>query len=98
MIIFGSRTTQRIIAALFFVCTFCNAEAAQRLVRVRSMFTLFFIPVFPFGHGQYMISCAYCGNQTALSRASAEEFQRDAVELEAARMNAETAVPEIPSA
>ncbi|GAA4264630.1 zinc ribbon domain-containing protein [Frondihabitans peucedani] len=86
MILFGSRTTQKLVAALIFVCTVCQHEAAQRLVRRRTWFTLFFVPIFPFGHGSYTISCAYCGNTYGVSRENADRFVADA---EAAHVNAE---------
>jgi hypothetical protein len=77
MILFGSRTTSKIVAALIFVCAVCQHKAAQRLVRRRTWFTLFFAPIFPFGHGSYTISCAYCGNAYPVTRENADKFQAD---------------------
>ncbi|MFW0792572.1 zinc ribbon domain-containing protein [Gordonia sp. CPCC 205515] len=78
MIIFGSRTTTAFLAALIFQCAFCHSPAAQRLFRVRSWFTLFFLPIFPFGHGNYQMTCSYCGQASTLSRENAERFVADA--------------------
>ncbi|MGV9713544.1 zinc-ribbon domain-containing protein [Gordonia sp. NPDC003424] len=78
MIIFGSRTTTAFLAALFFTCGFCHTQAAQRLFRVRTWFTLFFLPIFPFGHGNYQMTCSYCGRASTLSRENAERFVADA--------------------
>jgi hypothetical protein len=86
MIIFGSRSTARIVAMLFFACAVCHQTVAQRLVRRRTWFTLFFAPIFPFGHGSYSVSCANCGNAYGISRENAERFQHDADE---AQLNAE---------
>lgn len=86
MIIFGSRTTSKVVALLFFVCAMCHREAGQRLVRRRTWFTLFFAPIFPFGHGTYAISCAYCGGGYPIGREDADRFIADA---EAAQVNAE---------
>jgi Ni,Fe-hydrogenase I cytochrome b subunit len=61
MIIFGSRSRSALVGVLFFACTLCGSTAAQRLHRLRTWFTLFFVPVFPFGHGRYVLQCAYCG-------------------------------------
>lgn len=78
MIIFGSRQTVTFLAALIFQCAFCHTPAAQRLTRVRSWFTLFFLPIFPFGGGSYRMSCSYCGQSSTLSRENAERFVADA--------------------
>ncbi|MCU1527772.1 MAG: hypothetical protein JWP75_1535 [Frondihabitans sp.] len=86
MIIFGSRTTSKVVALLIFVCATCHREAGQRLVRRRTWFTLFFAPIFPFGHGTYSVSCAYCGTSYAVSRENADRFISD---YEAQRVNAE---------
>jgi hypothetical protein len=77
MILFGSRTTSKIVAILIFVCGACQHEAGQRLVRRRTWFTLFFAPIFPFGHGSYSISCAYCGDDYGISRENADTFLSD---------------------
>ncbi|MBT2275089.1 hypothetical protein [Rhodococcus qingshengii] len=52
MLIFGIRTKTTFFATLFFTCHLCRVTAAQRLHRRRTWFTLFFLPNFPFGHGQ----------------------------------------------
>ncbi|AMM19339.1 hypothetical protein AX769_03320 [Frondihabitans sp. PAMC 28766] len=77
MIIFGSRTTSKVVALLIFVCAVCHQKAGQRLVRRRTWFTLFFAPIFPFGHGSYSVACAYCGNAYGLTRENADKFIAD---------------------
>jgi hypothetical protein len=74
MILFGSRTTSKIVALLIFVCGTCGHEVGQRLVRRRTWFTLFFAPIFPFGHGSYSIACAYCGTIYGVTRENADKF------------------------
>lgn len=86
MILFGSRTTSKVVALLIFVCATCHREAGQRLVRRRTWFTLFFAPIFPFGHGTYSVSCAYCGTGYPLTRENAAKFISD---YEAQQVNAE---------
>lgn len=86
MILFGSRTTAKVVAMLIFVCGVCHREAGQRLVRRRTWFTLFFAPIFPFGHGSYSVACAYCGNTYGLTRENADKFIAD---YEASRVGAE---------
>ena len=86
MILFGSRTTSKIVALLVYVCATCGHEAAQRLVRRRTWFTLFFAPIFPFGHGTYSVACAYCGASPVITRENADKFIAD---YEAQQVNAE---------
>jgi hypothetical protein len=90
MIIFGSRVKSALVAVLFLTCVLCKTPAAQRLVRVRTWFTLFFIPIFPFGHGRYVQECAYCGTQVSIDRDSAERFRADAEAVEDQRIARET--------
>lgn len=75
MIIFGSRGTTRFVASLFFVCSICGTPAAHQLYRVRRWFTLFFLPIFPLGHGKYVEQCAMCGGSVQLAREQAEQFK-----------------------
>jgi hypothetical protein len=93
MIIFGSRTRSALVAVLFFACAHCGAQAAQRLFRRRTWFTLFFAPIFPFGHGRYIMQCAYCGAGSELPREEAERFIADAERLQAGRVAEETLPP-----
>ena len=86
MILFGSRTVSKIVALLFFVCATCGNEVGQRLVRRRTWFTLFFVPIFPFGHGSYSVACAYCGASHGVTRENADKFIAD---YEAQQVNAE---------
>ncbi|MDI9903165.1 zinc-ribbon domain-containing protein [Rhodococcus sp. IEGM 1409] len=90
MLIFGTRTKTAFIAALFFTCSFCRTTAAQRLNRRRTWFTLFFLPIFPFGRGQDFMACANCGQATPLARPDADRFAADAAQYEAQRLNTET--------
>jgi hypothetical protein len=93
VIIFGSRSKSVLAAVLFFACATCGSNAAQRLYRIRTWFTLFFAPIFPFGHGRYVMQCSYCGTQSALPREGAEQFIADAERLEQQRLAQETIPP-----
>lgn len=90
MIIFGTRSKSVVVAALFLTCTLCHAPAAQRLFRIQTWFTLFFVPIFPFGQGRYIEQCAYCGTETPVAREGAERFQDDAEAAQAQRVAHET--------
>lgn len=77
MIIFGTRRRSRLLATQVLVCQHCHNRAAQRLYEWATWFTLFFLPVFPFGvHRTY--SCAYCGASTEVDRETADRFVADA--------------------
>ncbi|PZE80429.1 zinc ribbon domain-containing protein [Curtobacterium sp. MCBD17_032] len=95
MIIFGSRTRTALAGVLFFACALCGSTAAQRLHRLRTWFTLFFVPVFPFGHGRYVLQCSYCGGQSSLTRDGAERFIADAERAQAAHHAQETLPPDV---
>lgn len=78
MLIFGSRTSSRLMAAMILQCMLCHHTASQRLYKATTWFTFFFAPIFPFGHGKYTMHCSYCGSSTPLVRSEAERFIADA--------------------
>jgi hypothetical protein len=84
MIIFGTKGTSALLGVLFFVCRVCGNEAAQRLVKHRRWFTLFFIPVIPYST-KHVYTCAYCGAGTELDAEAADRFQADAEHAAASR-------------
>lgn len=61
VIIFGSRTTVRLLAILNFVCGRCGNPSAHRIEERVRKFTLFFIPLFPLGARRTYGTCTYCG-------------------------------------
>lgn len=68
MIIFGSRTTVRLLAILNFVCGRCGNPSAHRIEERVRKFTLFFIPLFPLGARRTFGTCTYCGLVTEIDR------------------------------
>ena len=66
MIIFGTRTTVRLLAILNLVCARCGNPAAHRIEERRRKFTLFFVPLFPIGARRTYGTCTYCGLVTEL--------------------------------
>ena len=72
MLIFGYRLRVAILATLTYICERCGVPAAHRVLRRRRWFTLFFIPVFPLGGGQYTDTCVNCGRVRELTREQAE--------------------------
>jgi tetratricopeptide (TPR) repeat protein len=47
-------------------CPKCGAEGDLRGIKVRSWFTIFFIPLFPLGRGQRYTQCGKCGASFAM--------------------------------
>jgi hypothetical protein len=70
---FGSRSTSKLLATLYFVCRNCGNPAAQQLVKRGTWFTLFFIPVIPlkFSHST---TCTFCGVHTKVTKAEADQM------------------------
>ena len=74
MIIFGSRTTIRLLAILNFVCGRCGNPSAHRIEERVRKFTLFFIPLFPIGARKTYGTCTYCGLVTEVDKDSRERL------------------------
>ena len=72
MIIFGTRTTVRLLAMLNFVCGRCGNPSAHRLEERIRKFTLFFIPLFPIGGAHYVDTCVACGRSLEVTEEQAE--------------------------
>ena len=72
MIIFGTRTMAKTLAMITLVCGRCGNPSAHRIVQRSRWFTLFFIPVIPFGFTRTS-TCTYCGATAKLTK---EEAQR----------------------
>ncbi len=68
MIIFGTRTTVRLLAMLNFVCGRCGNPSAHRIEERVRKFTLFFIPLFPIGGRRTYGTCTYCGLVTEIDQ------------------------------
>lgn len=47
-------------------CIWCRADTIYHLMRVRTWFTYFFIPVIPYRR-RYYLECPYCGGAIAIS-------------------------------
>ena len=43
-------------------CPNCGLLSEMREYRIRNFFTFFFIPIFPLGRGQEVMSCSRCGS------------------------------------
>jgi hypothetical protein len=74
VIIFGTRTTVRLLAILNFVCARCGNPSAHRIEERVRKFTLFFIPLFPIGARRTYGTCTYCGLVTDIDPPTRERL------------------------
>jgi hypothetical protein len=74
VIIFGTRTTVRLLAILNFVCGRCGNPSAHRIEERVQKFTLFFIPLFPIGARRTYGTCTYCGLVTDIDKDTRERL------------------------
>ena len=72
LIIFGLRRRGYRLANVFAMCGICHTPAAQAVVRIKTFFTLFFIPLIPVGT-KYRSTCTMCGGTIELSRDQADQ-------------------------
>jgi hypothetical protein len=70
-LIFGVRRRGYRMANVFAMCGTCHTPAAQAVVRVRTFFTFFFIPLIPLG-SKYRSTCTMCGAVESLTRVQAD--------------------------
>ena len=73
MIIFGTKTYVTALAIIQFVCNTCHVQAAQRVLKRVTKFTLFFIPTFPVGTQHYVV-CVNCGATVPITKEVAEQY------------------------
>lgn len=77
MIIWGIRRYVQQLAILVARCSLQGHSSAHRLVRRRTKFTLFFIPLFPVS-SSYGLVCTMCGNETKVDKARVPEIEAEA--------------------
>ena len=72
LILFGLRRRGYRLANVFAMCGICHTPAAQAVVRIKTFFTLFFIPLIPVGT-KYRSTCTLCGGTIELSKDQADQ-------------------------
>jgi hypothetical protein len=65
-LILGTRLSQAVINVVSFVCGYCGVLAPQHVVRRRTKFTLFFLPLFTVAT-RFVNECTNCGGVTELT-------------------------------
>lgn len=71
LLIFGVRRRGQRLATIFAMCGICHSPAAQAVVRIKTFFTFFFIPLIPLG-SKYRSTCTLCGGSVSLTREQAD--------------------------
>ena len=72
------------MANVFAMCGVCHTPAAQGIVRIKTFFTLFFIPLIPVGT-KYRSVCTMCGATSNLTKDQADHAMASAHQQAAAR-------------
>jgi hypothetical protein len=89
LIIFGLRRRGYRMANVFAMCGICHSPAAQAVVRIKTFFTLFFVPIIPVGT-KYRSTCTLCGGTIELSKDQADQAM---VTMEQQRAQAQAQTP-----
>jgi hypothetical protein len=71
LLIFGLRRRGYRMANVFAMCGICHTPAAQAVVRIKTFFTFFFIPLIPVGT-KYRSTCTMCGGTIELTKEQAD--------------------------
>ena len=93
LIIFGLRRHGYRMANVFAMCGICHTPAAQAVVRIKTFFTLFFIPLIPVGT-KYRSTCTLCGGTIELSKDQADQAM---VTMQQQRAQAQVQAPQPPA-
>lgn len=73
IVVFGAKQYREIIEVRTMRCTQCGNDAAQRLAKVATRFTLFLIPTVTVST-RFELECVRCGAVSRLDRAEAERL------------------------
>lgn len=73
LVIFGIKRKAYRLATVFALCRLCGSPAAQVVSRVRTYFSLFFVPVIPLG-STYRSTCSLCGRTVKVTKEDAEQL------------------------
>jgi hypothetical protein len=71
LLIFGVRRRGYRMVNVFAMCGTCHTPAAHAVVRVKTFFTFFFIPLIPLG-SKYRSTCTMCGAVSNLTKEQAD--------------------------
>jgi hypothetical protein len=95
-ILFGIRRRAQRLGTVLQLCSRCHASAAQSVIRVRTFFTLFFVPLIPLG-SKYRATCTMCGSTVSIPKEQASQLVAS-VQARAVGLPAMSASPAVPAA
>jgi len=72
-ILFGLRRRAQRLGTVLQLCSRCHTPAAQSVIRVRTFFTLFFVPLIPLG-SKYRATCTLCGSTVSIPKEQAGQL------------------------
>ena len=70
LIIFGVRRMRRQLGVVLTMCQRCGRPCAHSIVRIKTFFALFFIPVLPLGT-KYFTVCSMCAGSVRIDQPGA---------------------------
>ena len=70
-LLFGTTLRRSLLVTVVFICGYCDKNVPQRVEKLSTKFTLFFIPLFTVS-SRYSNQCTNCGGVTDLTREQAE--------------------------
>jgi hypothetical protein len=73
MIIWGTRRRNRVLGQTRYVCKKCQQDSYHGIVRSRTYFTLFFVPLFPVNK-LTTSRCGVCGYQEKVDNQEADKL------------------------
>jgi len=79
LIIFGIRRFRRQLGVVLTMCQRCGRPCAHSIVRSKTFFALFFIPVLPMGTKYYTV-CSMCAGTVRVDHVQAERLSQAAAE------------------
>jgi hypothetical protein len=89
VIIWGIRRYVQQLAILMALCPAQGHEAPHRLIRRRTKFTLFFVPLFPVSSSHQLV-CTTCGNVAKIDKVGVAEVTAEATRQQQEQLGATT--------
>lgn len=77
---FGRKTRRDYGQVALLVCPRCSNNVYYHLIHIRSWFTYFFIPIFPY-HSEHLIECPICANNIRLQGEEIEAAKQGTLKL-----------------
>jgi hypothetical protein len=94
-IIFGIKRKGYLLIRIFAVCGLCQTPAAQTVTRIRTFFSLFFVPLIPIS-SRYITTCTMCGRATKITKEDADRYVASAQAQPTAPLGSQPVAPPPP--